>query len=182
MCLSPIMLKLKFRKFFQHCEFGEDLFFQYLPINRPINIFLDENRTDKPLCAAHTVIFFGCRFFVKNTPGFELTHMRQLKGHLWRSTLNCSPYKRRTYDTLPEVSFNQIQGQISRMCLSPIMLKPKFRNFFQHCEFWEAAIQHPMQDFAIPSVFAVSNPATEEEEDDPGWSHLETSNCSQDTS
>ncbi len=45
-----------------------------------------------------------------------------------------------------------------------------------------AATQHPMQDLAIPPVFAISNPATEEEEDDPGWSHLETFTCSQDTS
>ncbi len=43
---------------------------------------------------------------------------------------------------------------------------------------WErpiaAATQHPMSDLAIPPVFAVSNPATEAE-DDPGWSTSETS-------
>ncbi len=31
-----------------------------------------------------------------------------------------------------------------------------------------AATQHPMLDHPPPTVFAVSNPATEEEEDDPG--------------
>ncbi len=30
------------------------------------------------MSATHTAILFGCRFFVKNTPGFELAHMRQL--------------------------------------------------------------------------------------------------------
>ncbi len=39
--------------------------------------------------------------------------------------------------------------------------------------------QRPMPDLAILPVFAVSNPAMEEEEDDPGWSHSETSTCSQ---
>ncbi len=51
LCLSPILLKPKFKKFFHRRELGEDLFFQYLPINLTINIFLDENRTDKPLHA-----------------------------------------------------------------------------------------------------------------------------------
>ncbi len=37
-----------------------------------------------------------------------------------------------------------------------------------------AATQHPMPDLAIPSVFAVSNPAMEAE-DDPGQSISETS-------
>ncbi len=35
-------------------------------------------------------------------------------------------------DALLEASFNQNQGQISRVCLSPILLKPKFQEFF-HC-------------------------------------------------
>ncbi len=35
--------------------------------------------------------------------------------------------------------------------------------------------QHPMPDLAIPPVFAISQPAMEEEEDDPGWSTSETS-------
>ncbi len=33
-----------------------------------------------------------------------------------------------------------------------------------------------------PPMFAISNTATEEEEDDPGWSHSYTFTCSQDTS
>ncbi len=37
-----------------------------------------------------------------------------------------------------------------------------------------ATTQHPMPDLAIPPVFAVSNPATEAE-DDPGSSTSETS-------
>ncbi len=37
-----------------------------------------------------------------------------------------------------------------------------------------AATQHPMSDLTIPPVFAVSNPATEAE-DDPGRSTSETS-------
>ncbi len=50
-CLSHILLKPKFWKFFHNHKLGEDLFFQYLPINRTINVFLDNNRTNKPLCA-----------------------------------------------------------------------------------------------------------------------------------
>ncbi len=50
-CLSPILLKPKFQKFFHPCEVGEGLFFQYLPINQTVNIFLDKNQTDKPLLA-----------------------------------------------------------------------------------------------------------------------------------
>ncbi len=35
-----------------------------------------------------------------------------------------------------------------------------------------ATTQHPMLDLTIPpTVFAISNSAMEEEEDDPGWSH-----------
>ncbi len=41
--------------------------------------------------------------------------------------------------------------------------------------------QHPLLDLAIPTVFAVSNAATEEE-DDSVWSHSETFTSSQDTS
>ncbi len=52
-CHSSILLKPKFRKFFHHSELGEALFFQYLKINRAINIFLNENRTNKPLHAEH---------------------------------------------------------------------------------------------------------------------------------
>ncbi len=37
-----------------------------------------------------------------------------------------------------------------------------------------ATTQHPMPDLAMPTVSAISNPATEAE-DDPGWSTLETS-------
>ncbi len=45
------------------------------------------------------------------------------------------------------------------------------------------ATQHLMPDLIFsPSVFAISNTATEEEEDDPGWSHLEISTSCQDTS
>ncbi len=45
-----------------------------------------------------------------------------------------------------------------------------------------AATQHPMKDLATSLlVFAISNPATEEEEDDPGWSHSKTFTSSQDT-
>ncbi len=51
MCLSPILLKPKFRKFFQRHELREGLFFQYLSINQTVNNFLDKNRTDKPLHA-----------------------------------------------------------------------------------------------------------------------------------
>ncbi len=78
--LSPILLKPKFRKFFHHRELGEGLFFQYLPINWTSIFFSMKIRPISPcaLSAARTVIFFGCRFFVKNTLGFELAHMRQL--------------------------------------------------------------------------------------------------------
>ncbi len=50
--------------------------------------------------------------------------------------------------------------------------------------FVAAATQHPMSDLAIPptSMFAISNTAMEEEEDDPGWSHSETFTSSQNTS
>ncbi len=40
-------------------------------------------------------------------------------------------------DALLEVSFNQIQGQINRVCLSPILLTPKFCKFFHHRELGE---------------------------------------------
>ncbi len=35
-----------------------------------------------------------------------------------------------------------------------------------------ATTQQPVPDVAIPSVFAINNPATEEKEDNPGWSYL----------
>ncbi len=38
-----------------------------------------------------------------------------------------------------------------------------------------ATTQHPMPDLAIPPMFAISNPAMETEEDDPGWSTSEIS-------
>ncbi len=50
-CLSSILLKPKFQTFFHRHELGEDLLFQYLPINQTVNIFLNKNRTDKPLRA-----------------------------------------------------------------------------------------------------------------------------------
>ncbi len=55
-CLSPILLKPKFRKIFHRCELREGLFFQYLTINWIVNIFRNENRTNKPLhteCRPH---------------------------------------------------------------------------------------------------------------------------------
>ncbi len=48
-CLSPTLLKPKFQKFFHRRELGEGHFFQYFPINWTVNIFLEENQTDKPL-------------------------------------------------------------------------------------------------------------------------------------
>ncbi len=38
-----------------------------------------------------------------------------------------------------------------------------------------AATQYEMLDITILPVFAVSNPATEDEENNPGWSTSETS-------
>ncbi len=40
-------------------------------------------------------------------------------------------------DALLEVSFSQIQGQIKRVCLNLILLKPKFRKFFYSHELGE---------------------------------------------
>ncbi len=77
--LAPSCWNQNFEKFFIVLNWGK-VFFQYLLINRTVNIFLDENRTNKPL---HTERRPYCDFLwmqvhVKNTPGFELAHMWQL--------------------------------------------------------------------------------------------------------
>ncbi len=51
MRLSPTLLKPKFQKCFHRRELGKASFFQYLPLNWTVNIFLGENLTDKPLHA-----------------------------------------------------------------------------------------------------------------------------------
>ncbi len=48
--LAPSCWNQNFENFYRR-ELEKGLFFQYLLINRTINIFLDENRTDKPLHA-----------------------------------------------------------------------------------------------------------------------------------
>ncbi len=78
--LAPYFWNQHFEKVFIAMNWGEGLFFQYLRETRPSTFFSAKIGPISPcvLSAAHTVIFFGCRFFVKNTLGFELAHRRQL--------------------------------------------------------------------------------------------------------
>ncbi len=103
-CLSPILLKPKFQKFFHRRELGEGLFFQYLSTNWTINIFLNKNRTNKPLCAEHRPYSdsLWMQDLRKNTRDLNspicdsYVIITLSLGHLWCGTLNCFPYKRRT--------------------------------------------------------------------------------------
>ncbi len=104
-CLNPILLKPKFRKFFHRRELGEGFFFQYLPINRDC-LHFSPQKLDR---YARALWVLPIRRFSLDA-GSSLKTRRNLNlpicgsyvivtlllGHLWHRTLNCSPYKQRT--------------------------------------------------------------------------------------
>ncbi len=81
---------------------------------------------------------FVCVALVRYIASKEIVQKTEI-GAAWRPAPVPLFFERKKVwnDTRLEVSFNQIQGQIRRVCLNPILLKPKFWKFFHHRELVE---------------------------------------------